>query len=286
MRWVPLLLSLLLIGACGQLPRPFQPEVKGDDALLLLRNGGSLKVLPLDQGAPEPAGAMAARLADVLKIQGFAATAEPKATASYLLRGRAVVQPQGNGREEILTLWELEDAEGGRLAQRALRSELPSGAWLAADEAALDRVAQQVAVAVLGAVAEPDPFDDQAPILADGRLLLAPLEGVPGNGARLLSQALITELRRLEPSFPGVRQGPALVIIGQVGLGTPLDGWQRVALTWRVVEAISGEELGRVNQRNRVPAGSLDRSWDGVALPIAEGAASGIADLLAQSGRS
>ena len=45
-------------------------------------------------------------------------------------------------------------------------------------------------------------------------------------------------------------------------------------------------ELGQVDQRNRVPAGSLDRSWAPVVLPIVEGAAAGIADLLSKTKES
>ena len=279
------LLAILLAAACGPVPRPFRPDSKGEgeDDLLLLRNGGSLKVLPLQQGAPGVRGAMAERLAEVLRAEGLAATAKAEQPTRYTLRGRGVVQPLADGREEVLTLWELVDAGGRRLGQRGARSELAAGAWQRAEPQALERVARQASQALLALVRDPAPSGRVDPELAEGRVLLAPIEDAPGDSGRLLSRALMAELRRLEPRFLSARQGPALIIVGEVGLGEPEEGWQSVAVTWRVLEAVTGEELGRVDQRNRVPAGSLDRSWADVALPIAEGAAAGIANLLART---
>ena len=279
------LLAVLLAAACGPVPRPFRPDSKGEgeDDLLLLRNGGSLKVLPLQQGAPGVRGAMAERLAEMLRAEGLAATAKAEQPTRYTLRGRGVVQPLADGREEVLTLWELVDAGGRRLGQRGARSELTAGAWQRAEPQALERVARQASQALLALVRDPAPSGRVDPELAEGRVLLAPIEDAPGDSGRLLSRALMAELRRLEPRFLSARQGPALIIVGEVGLGEPEEGWQSVAVTWRVLEAVTGEELGRVDQRNRVPAGSLDRSWADVALPIAEGAAAGIANLLART---
>ena len=280
------LVVAFLAGACGPVPRPFRPDAKGEDDLLLLRNGGSLKVLPLQQGAPGVRGAMAEQLAKALRAEGLAATAKAGQPTRFSLRGRGVVQPLPEGREEVLTLWELVDAGGRRLGQRGARSELPAGAWQRAEPEALERVARQASQALLALVRDPAPTGRFSPELAGGRIVLAPIENAPGDSGRLLSQALMAELRRLEPGFLGAREGPALIIVGEVGLGQPDQGWQNVAVTWRVLEAVSGAELGRVDQRNRVPAGSLDRSWTDVALPIAEGAAAGIANLLARTRKS
>lgn len=289
------LLAALLAAACGPVPRPFRPDAKGDDDLLLLRNGGSLKVLPLQQGAPggpdapgAPAAprAMAEFLAAALRADGFTATAKPDQPTQFTLRGRGVVQPLPGGREEVLTLWELVDAGGKRLAQRGARSELAAGAWQRAEPQALKRVALQASQALLSLVRDPEPTESSAPSLAEGRVLLAPIEDAPGDSARLLSKALLAALRRQESDILSASDGPAVIIVCEVGLGEPREGWQSVAVSWRVLEAVSGEELGRVDQRNRVPAGSLDRTWSPVVLPIAEGAAAGIADLLAKTKES
>lgn len=284
--WVPVVLILLALAACGPVPRPFQPEIKRDDALFLLRNGSQLQVLPLEQAPPGTSEAFAERLVRALRFRGLTATTGSDGPDGYRLRGRASVNPLDDGREEVLTLWELVDGRGRRLAQQARRSELPGGHWQLGSPGALDQVAGEVAESLVELVRAPGSAAQKDPVLADGRLLLAPVEGAPGSAGLFLAQALAAELRRLEPTFPGIRQGPALVILGKVGLGKPRAGWQRVALTWRVIEAISGKELGRVNQRNSVPAGSLDDTWNDLAKPIAEGAAIGIADVLKKTGRS
>ena len=289
------LLAALLAAACGPVPRPFRPDAKGEDDLLLLRNGGSLKVLPLEQGAPGgPDGpgapavprAMAEYLAAALRADGFTATAQPDQPTQFTLRGRGVVQPLPGGREEVLTLWELVDAGGKRLAQRGARSELAAGAWQRAEPQAMKQVALQASRALVSLVRDPDPTEQDTPRLAEGRVLLAPIEDAPGDSARLLSQAFMAEMRRQESDIFTTSGGPAVIIVCEVGLGAPRDGWQSVAITWRVLEAVSGEELGQVDQRNRVPAGSLDRSWAPVVLPIVEGAAAGIADLLSKTKES
>ena len=289
------LLAVLLAAACGPVPRPFRPDTKDDDDLLLLRNGGSLKVLPLQQGAPggpdvpgAPAvpRAMAEYLAAALRAEGFVATAKPDQPTQFTLRGRGVVQPLPDGREEVLTLWELVDAGGKRLAQRGARSELTAGAWKRAEPQTLKQVAQQASRSLLTLVRDPPATGGETPRLAEGRVLLAPIEDAPGDSARLLSQAILGELRRLNSDVLYANDGPAVIIVCEVTLGEPRDGWQSVAVTWRVLEAVSGEELGRVDQRNRVEAGSLDRSWAPVVLPIAENAAAGIAALLNKTRKS
>ncbi|MDJ0942704.1 MAG: hypothetical protein QNJ30_04540 [Kiloniellales bacterium] len=291
------LLAALLAAACGPVPRPFRPDSsgQGEDDLLLLRNGGSLKVLPLQQGGPggpdtpgAPAAprAMAEYLAAALRADGFAATTRAEQPTQFTLRGRGVVQPLPGGREEVLTLWELVDAGGKRLGQRGARSELAAGAWRRAEPQAMKQVARQASRTLLSLVRDPEPTEGDGLTLAEDRVLLAPIEDAPGDSGRLLPKALLAALRRLEPELLANRGGPAVIIVGEVGLGDPVQGWQSVAVTWRVLEAVTGEELGRVDQRNQVPAGSLDRSWAGVVLPIAEGAAAGIADLLAKAKKS
>jgi hypothetical protein len=45
-----------------------------------------------------------------------------------------------------------------------------------------------------------------------------------------------------------------------------------------------GEDLGRVLQLNEVPAGSLNGLWGDVALVVAEEAAGGVRDVIANAG--
>jgi hypothetical protein len=68
-------------------------------------------------------------------------------------------------------------------------------------------------------------------------------------------------------------------LVGDVALG-PADGaTQRLALVWRVLDA-AGEEVGRLDQANDIPAGSLDGAWGEIAFLIADGIASGVASIL------
>ena len=61
---------------------------------------------------------------------------------------------------------------------------------------------------------------------------------------------------------------------------TPGGAADHVAVAWRVV-APDGGEVGAFVQNGQVEPGSLDGAWGGVADAIAEGAALGVAEVLA-----
>ena len=71
----------------------------------------------------------------------------------------------------------------------------------------------------------------------------------------------------------------ALTIAGAVKMGPPQKGQQTVALAWSVITP-DGETLGVIRQSNDVEAGSLDRRWGEAASYVAEGAATGVFDLI------
>lgn len=77
---------------------------------------------------------------------------------------------------------------------------------------------------------------------------------------------------------------PAFRLEGDVAV-TPVDGaTERITLRWRVIAA-DGAELGRLDQQNDIPAGSLDGAWGEVAFLVADGVASGVAAILERARR-
>jgi hypothetical protein len=69
----------------------------------------------------------------------------------------------------------------------------------------------------------------------------------------------------------------ALTISGKVSLGSP--GQQPVDIVWTVTTA-DGHTVGSLRQTNKVPAGSLGKTWGDTAIHIANAAAGGIFDLV------
>ena len=86
-------------------------------------------------------------------------------------------------------------------------------------------------------------------------------------------------MRRLALPVLSAPRGDALTIAGEVDVSKPKGGTQRIALRW-TVSAPDGRPLGKIDQANAVPAGSLDRGWGDNAVPVAEAAATGIFDLI------
>jgi hypothetical protein len=77
----------------------------------------------------------------------------------------------------------------------------------------------------------------------------------------------------------GPASGKEFVVSGKVDLAKPLQGQQKVKISW-AVHTPDGAEIGQVNQENAVPVGSLDGRWGDVAYVIATAAADGVVALL------
>jgi hypothetical protein len=268
------------------LPRPFQPEDKSADGLLHLVDGAGILVRPLSREAPADPAAAAEILAEALRARNLPASTRGSNGAGRVLSGRATLVELPGGRDELLIYWELADAEGRRIGSHAQRSELASGAWRAGDSETVRGVLMRSADAI-AAMVQGAPVESFEPMgLAGGRLVILPMVGLPGDGALSLARALQTELSAV--NLPLARQAGKhdLLIACTVTLGAPRGYWQEVRVTWALKRAGDGAELGQIQQRNQVPAGSLDGPWGPAAQGIAEGAAAGIRDLFEQLGRA
>ena len=274
---------VILLAACGQVPRPFQPEApSADNDLVLLRNGSGLLVLPLEKGGPNPPEMPARAVAKALQEHDVPAKVAAEGTITHVLHGRAVAQPIGAGREEVLSSWELQDKLGRRILVRSVRSEVPQGAWRAGRPEAVAIVARDAAAVLATAIQEQEQPKSPRRARLNDSVTIVPIDQAPGNAARVLPLALEAELLKRDLPIGQDGRSDAVIIVCDIELSRPVGVWQVVTITWRVVEAVTGEELGRIDQQNRVPKGSLDDRWDDVAGPIAEGAADGIADLIGQ----
>jgi hypothetical protein len=279
------LLCLSLAAACGQLPRPFQPEDKSGNALLYpaeLTDSGDILVRPISRDAPGDPDAAAESLVAALRARNLAASTQDSPGEERILRGWATVQWLPNGREEVLLTWELVDAAGARVGRTAQRSELSAGAWRAGDPEVLDRVMDRAAAAISAlvrgpAVEEPRPGD-----LAETRLVILPMLDLPADGPLSLPQALRYELDAARMPLADRAGDGDLLVACSISMDAPREQWQEVHIVWTVTRAGDGLELGRIDQQNRIPAGSLDGPWGPAALGIARGAAEGIRALVDQ----
>ncbi len=273
---------ILLIAGCGRLPRPFQPADKAGNGLLYLNDGIGITVMPLTHHASGAPKRTAETLAAALRERNMPASTQGGTAGSRRLSGRAMVQELTGGKEEVLLYWELSDPGGRRLAATTQRSELPPGAWRSGDPDVIGRMMEQAAGKIAELVQRPAVEEVAPPRQA--HLVVLPMADLPGDGRLSLSRALEAALRAARLPLAAEPGEGDLLIACQVTLGAPDDAWQEVRVRWTVTRA--GEELGQINQQNRLPAGSLDGPWGATAGGIAAGAAQGILELIGQLDRA
>jgi hypothetical protein len=112
--------------------------------------------------------------------------------------------------------------------------------------------------------------------------LVPSVTGAPGDGSRSLTAAIQRELVGKGISIADRPTAVAYRVEGSVTMGEAKDGKQPIHIEWLVRDP-QGKKLGTVSQKNEIPAGSLDGSWEGTADQAAGAAAQGIVKLLPQA---
>jgi len=143
-----LLLALFALTACGDLPRPFQPEAKpiptvrpvSPEAAALLQEPVVVAVQPIANLPAEGGTRLAAAMAVALRNEGIAADIDPRAT-SYTLAGIANAREVPNELEVRVT-WFLLDPRGYRLAQQELLTRGRVEDWIDGNDRLVSRIAQ------------------------------------------------------------------------------------------------------------------------------------------------
>jgi hypothetical protein len=282
MAWAGALLAVALT-ACGPLPRPFR-DAGAPPGLLDLGDGPGIRVHALVGDGPGVAGAGAEVMAEALRNLGVPAATQGGNRASRGLYGLATLTRAGD-EERLRLLWELRAPDGTVIGLHHSEISLPHGLWQAGDAAA---IAPHIAAGApaIAAMVQVEAVEEVAiPGFPGARLMVLPLDDVPGDGAVSLRRSLQEELRAADlPVAAEVREGDIL-IFGKVVLTAPRDGQQLLSISWTATRTGGEAELGQVDQQNSIPAGSLDGPWGPVAREIAKAAAAGLIDLLDQAGR-
>lgn len=263
MRSAALLAALLVLAGCGEIPRPFAPEHKGEtNRLLMPVDRAGVVVEPID-GLPDDGTFMSA-LVEELRREGVVAMAPPGNAQSLRLHGTAA--PDGDGWQLMLSL---DDARGAALGTVA--TWLPPGP----PETRTRPLAKSIA-AVLNP--EGTPAVARKPAIAVGDV-----SGVPGEGGRALARALEFNLRRANVDL-AEQPGAATHLVSAVVNIAPPRGQagrevRHVDVRW-TVRAADNREIGEVRQSNDVPAREIDRNWAEIAYLVADAAVESIADLV------
>jgi hypothetical protein len=263
------LLAALALGACGNLPRPFQPDDKVEgNRLLTLPDRAGVIVLPV-AGLPEPiAVELADKLAAALMRENVLATTGEGNRHSYLLEGETTKGP-----------------DGVAVAQFELRD--PRGAIVKTVTVPLDRAAQgsgdmdptavaRSAAPPLAAALQPDAVNPPPP---RPPLKIGRVSGAPRDGDLMLSRALDYALRRTGVKLAEATDKYSFEVRGEVFIVPRGPKLRNVNITWTLF-APDGTQLGQVQQQNDVTPEFLEKAWNEVASAVADGAAEGLLDLI------
>ena len=278
-------LVVLLLAGCGELPRPFLPQAKSLD-LTSISYTTTVGLRPVEGAAPYDPYLMVTTMAEELSRQGLPVSTDPAVPTRSLLIPRATVRPGAIGREQVDIAWRLIDEK--HTSRTLLHQSLffPTGGWRNGESDILEAVARdaapQIAREILGHSEETGPF----PTYPGARLVVLPIQLAPGDARESLARALDTELRLASVPVARMPKEGDLLLKGQIITTPRAAGYQEVQITWIVLRAADESEVGRINQANRIVAGSLDGPWGSTATLVARGAVFGVMDLLTRSNGS
>jgi hypothetical protein len=276
-----LLLVLLLLSSCGDLPEPFIGN-PGQEGRVLSQPPTPRLVVPAptnallsDEASRQFASALATGLQDA-EVPAVAAPARSNdwrlvATAetrgSLIVPVFSVVDPRGQDKGK---------AEGSPVAAQA---------WATASTDTLDMAAADAAPKVSALLTNIQHADPNSLYNRVAKVDVSDVTGAPGDGNTSLTKQMRAHLAALGPFVQNTSSGADFIVQGNVKM-VPIPGnQQRVEIQW-VVKAPDGDERGKVVQLNEIPAGSLDHYWADVAVVVATEAAGGVNDVITrQSGR-
>jgi hypothetical protein len=305
-RSASVVLAMLLaacLSACGGGPgSPSSGSSFWSSATSLLSRSTKVAVAPIIGTPPQVATDLTDALVAAGKDRNL--TLIPGGSGgNYTLRGYLVATNERGGAK-ISYIWDVTDAQGGRVA-RVSGDEMISGRasgdpWAAVDSATLRSIAgkttsQLAATLSRGggapsavAASEPSPATTAtaAPAAAKSAkpngVVVAPVAGAPGDGQRSLTTALKKRLYAGGIKLANGTTDNVYMVKGSVVLSEASGGKQSIRIDWLVLDP-SGRKLGTVSQQNTIPRGSLNGPWGAVADAAAGAAAAGIIKLLPKS---
>lgn len=255
------------LAACGELPRPFQPEDKIANRLLALPDGLGVVVRPVD-GLPEAMSAeFAEALADSLRRENVPATTKQGSVGSFIVDGITEAGPNGVPQARLV----LVDPRGRPVKEQVV----PLGASVQSGQGMDFTAAARATATAFAAALQPAAVAPPArPMVRIGAVA-----GAPGDGGTALVRALDYALRRSGVKMAPTEDAESLIVRGQVTIVPKGPKVRAIEIVWTVL-APDGAELGQVQQGNEVPTEFVERGWGELASAVAEGAAEGIADLI------
>jgi hypothetical protein len=273
--------AILALAACQPLPHPFAGDVPPPGSpMLTLKDNASVTIAPIDGVPRATAEKLGAAVASALQKREIAASDTTASIGSYELVGRIEEAPPSGDKVAVVAEWELHDPSGKLIGERSARLEASAQDWEEGSGDVVAHLADTSAEQLAPLMQDDQPGEVEAG--GRPRLLIAGVEGAPGDGGQSLPKAIAEILKRQDIVLLTDPQAKAdLVLDADVAVAPPKAGKQHVKIVWRVRRK-DGDEIGTVGQENDVPTGLLDGPWSDVAYMVAASAQDGIMQLVAR----
>lgn len=235
-------------------------------------------------GAPSPAATdIAQAMADALQQADVPASTSASNQRSFRLTSTVTTLAAGDSGDDIIITWTLADANGRRLGGAQSNTTASEASWRRGGDDIARALANPAAPALAKLIQSdaPLPQGNASPVVA-----LGSVSGAPGDGDTALARAMGAALGRVHVDLADAGGGkPDYTLSGTVEVSPPDGKNQKVKVSWALLRP-DGSEVGRVNQENAVPAGSLDRYWGDIAYAVTNAAAPGVRQLIEQAGNA
>lgn len=282
MRTPLILLLALLLASCGQLPRPFQPEVKGNNQLLVLPDRTGISVASVTGAVPD-GEAMAEAMAEALRRENVPATVAVGNEQSRWLMGHAEAMESG-GSETVRRrfVWELFDARGEPVGQVERTANAPRAAWQASESELLQRLAAAAAPEIAAMIQGPKVLESELPGFPAGtQLVVAPVAGGPPEFGRALMEAMARRLRQRDLPLADRAQPGDVVISANLTLADGEQaGQSALELVWTLAQQGKDTNLGTLRQANPVQTSRMQEQPERLADLIVRAALPGVMQVL------
>ncbi len=276
-----LVLPILLLTACGDLPRSFQGNPGGDAPMLSLPPTARLITSPPTEArlGEDDARYIAENLADTLAdrelpvVLGRPGPEDWRLEISADLRGA-----------NVLPTYVIKNAEGEMMGT-VEGAPVPTQTWANGGSATMDAAiaaATPKIVSLLAQIEASRRANDPSTMAGRGptRVAFTGVSGAPGDGNTMLVQKMREFMSRNGLVIQETRTGADWVVSGEVEMAAGENpSQQRVEIQW-IVSDTAGNERGRVLQLNEVPSGSLNHYWGDVAYAVASEASGGVRDII------
>ena len=264
--WSPLLVmvGLTLLTACETVPKPFRHEEGAISALARPKLGRGIALRPSDDLAQ-----------DTILMEAVITAFEDREVPVTLRRGpgfgRVIeVSPEQQSPRGQAIVWRLLAADGSEVNR-----------LVTAPAAQAKLAAAQVAAQFYPWLEDPDA----KPQLTAGTNLpprpqvrVEPMRGLPGDGDTVLPQALAKALGRERID---VADTAPYTVVGVITVAPSGANDDTVTISWLVKRGdAAGTHLASIDQGGAVPRGRLNLPWGSMARDIAEGGASGVAEVV------